>query len=156
MRGIEVVRVGYGVAVVVAPRRMQRLMGLAPGGHADPTTTAVARVLGARQVAQGLLSGVAPSPEVLALGVWVDTLHLLSMVALAGLDPRRTRVGLTDAAVAGTFVALGCRDLVTGPPASPPYQGLRDELARLVLRRVPGGSAVLRLAGRGRRGSAAG
>jgi hypothetical protein len=142
-RLIEVVRVGYGVAVVVAPRRVQRLLGIAPDGP----TTAVARVLGARQVAQGLLSGVAPGPEVLALGVWVDSLHSLSMVALAGLDRRRARAGLTDALLAGSFAALGARDLVAGPPAGPPYHGLRDELARLVVPHLPGGSGVLRLAG---------
>jgi hypothetical protein len=143
VRLIEVVRVGYGTAVVVAPRRMQRLLGVAPDGP----TTAVARVLGVRQVVQGLLSGVAPGPEVVALGVWVDTLHSLSMVALAGIDRRRARAGLTDAVVAGSFAALGAGTLVTGPPAGPPYQGLRDELAGLALRHLPGGRTVLRLAG---------
>ena len=139
-RGIEALRVGYGLAVVLAPRRVQRTFGVVP----DSASTRVARVLGARHVAQGILSGAEPGREVLALGVWVDTLHALSMLGLAVLAPARARAGLTDSAVAGTFAALGASDLVSGDVAG--RSGLRDELARQVLRRVPAGSALLRLA----------
>jgi len=72
----------------------------------------LARVLGARQVAQAALSG-RPTPEVLALGVWVDLLH----AALGWCD-----LGRDDASGAG-----GSR---------------RDRLAVLLLRRLPGGQTL--------------
>jgi len=41
----------------------------------DTKSVLVARVLGARHLTQAALSGVNPSPEVLAMGVWVDVAH---------------------------------------------------------------------------------
>ena len=40
--------------------------------EADTQSVLVARVLGARHLTQAARSGINPSPEVLAMGVWVD------------------------------------------------------------------------------------
>jgi len=42
----------------------------------DTESVLVARVLGARHLTQAALSGINPSPEVLAMGVWVDVARL--------------------------------------------------------------------------------
>ncbi len=42
----------------------------------DTENVLVARVLGARHLTQAALSGINPSPEVLAMGVWVDVARL--------------------------------------------------------------------------------
>ncbi len=42
----------------------------------DTESVLVARVLGARHLTQTALSGINPSPEVLAMGVWVDVPRL--------------------------------------------------------------------------------
>ena len=60
------------------------------------------RLLGARQVAQAVLTGTRPSHAVLVLGAGVDALHASSMVILALFDRRLRRAALADA-----FVALG-------------------------------------------------
>lgn len=56
----------------------------------------VARILGARRLTQAALSDVGPSPEVLAMGVWVDCAH----ATLASAWPQLT--GRARAAVAPT------------------------------------------------------
>lgn len=51
-----------------------------------PRQRARSRVLGARQITQAVLSGVRPSPEVLAMGVWIDLAHAASVLGLAAAD----------------------------------------------------------------------
>jgi hypothetical protein len=147
VRLIELIRAGWGTAMLAAPRS---LLAHVHGVQADRTDVAVARVLGARQLVQGVLSGLAPSPEVLAAGVWVDVAHATSMAALPLLDRSRARVAATDAAIASLFAGLGWRDLArpTDPAAEPDR---RDRLVRAVLARLPGGPALLARAGRGGR-----
>jgi hypothetical protein len=103
-RLVASVRVAWGAALLLAPRPV-----LAGVHHvrADRASLLVARVLGARQVAQGLVSFARPDPAVLALGVVVDVLHAASMVGLAAVDRGRTRGALTEAAVAGTWGGVG-------------------------------------------------
>lgn len=133
-RKIEVVRAAWGAGLLLAPRWVLRTIHHA---EIDAGSLAVARVLGARQLLQASLSAVRPSPEVLALGVWVDTVHSASMIALAGADRSRARAALTDAAVAGTWALLGYHDLITAHIAAPPPSGVRDRLARWTIARLP-------------------
>lgn len=98
IRTIEIARATWGAALLLAPRQTLKVVHRI---EMDLTSLLVARVLGARQVGQALLSGVRPSPEVLAMGVWVDLAHAASALALAAVDRRRASAGLTDAAVAG-------------------------------------------------------
>ena len=105
------------------------------------------RILGARHLVQAAMSGRRPSPEVLAAGVWVDGVHAVTAVLLAVLDRRRARLGVTDAALAATWGGAGWYDLLHGRRTTSEHQRLRDRLARMVLPRLPGGSALLRQAG---------
>ena len=140
IRRIEVVRAAWGAALLVAPRQV---LGRVHHLRVDRASVRVARVLGARQLGQAVLSGVDPSPEVLAMGVWVDGVHAATAVGLAVVDRHRARAGLTDAAIAGAYAVLGYRDLVTARPTPPSHQRRRDELARAVLGLVPGGGPLL-------------
>jgi hypothetical protein len=139
LRRLEVARVGYALALLAAPRHVQALLGV----PVDSTSTAVVRVLGARHLAQGLLSGPAPSPEVLAMGVWVDAAHATTALALAVVDRSRARAGLLDGVLAGSWAVAGYRDLVTGGGTRHRHDRVRDMLARAVLRRLPGGRRLL-------------
>lgn len=106
----------------------------------------IARILGARHLAQAILSGASPSAEVLATGVWVDVAHAGTAVALAAADRSRARAGITDGAIAGTFAGLGYHDLTTSGLHTLSHDRRRDSLARLVLRRVPARPRLLRAA----------
>ncbi len=146
IRTIELARAAYGIALVAAPGPVLRHVH---DVTVDPTSIAVARVLGVRHLVQAALSGLDPGPDVLGLGVWVDTTHAASAVGLAVLDPNRRRAGLVDAGVAGAWALAGYRDLSSGRAPGHTRQRRRDVLARGVLRHAPGGAALLRAAGRG-------
>ena len=133
-RGIEVLRAVWGAALLIDPDRVLRIV---ESHGVDGSGRAVVRVLGARQLLQAALSGLRPSPEVLAMGVWVDTVHSLSAVALALAVRRRARAGYTDAAIAGVWAAAGYHDLTRAAPRAP--AGVLDKLAGFVLGYVPGG-----------------
>ena len=113
------------------------------GVPADRTGVAVARVLGARHLAQAMLSGLSPSPEVLAAGVWVDLAHATSMAALPLVDRSRARSGAVDAAIATSFAALGWHDLGAGTDRTAAPDHRRDRVVQAVLGRLPGGPALL-------------
>jgi hypothetical protein len=110
----------------------------------DTKSVMIARILGARQLTQAALSGFRPSPEVLAMGVWVDAVHASTALALAVIDPSRARAGLTDAAIAGIWAGAGYRDLARARAGPPSYQRRRDRLARIVLGVAPGRKLLLR------------
>lgn len=98
------VRAGYGAVQLATPAYSaeQRL-----GGPLDRATQRVVRVLGARQVTQAGLTLVFPAEPVLGLGVAVDALHALSMVALAAATPRWRRPALVSGLTAAAFAAAG-------------------------------------------------
>ena len=140
---LYLVRGGYGALqlsspTVVSGRLLRRRL--------DGRGQGVARVLGARQLAQALASGPLPSYPVLAVGVEVDLLHAASMLALA-LAGRRQRPALTDALIAGAFAlagALAAREAAHEPPPQPgnAVQELRQKWAdRVATACVPGYSA---------------
>lgn len=146
-RKIELARAVWGGALLFAPRVvLTRIHHV----EVDTKGVAVARILGARHLSQAALSGINPSPEVLAMGVWVDTAHAATAFALAVADRGRARAGLTDTVVAGAWAAVGYRDLNRAPATPPAHDRRRDALARGVLTRVPGGSSLLRITDRDR------
>jgi hypothetical protein len=106
LTAVVLLRGAYGVALCCAPGPM---ISLVAGGGASPNpgARAVARVLGARHLAQAVLSAARPTPAVLSLGAGVDVLHSASMLALAAVDRPRWRLGLTDGVIAGAFAASG-------------------------------------------------
>ncbi|BBX67531.1 hypothetical protein [Mycolicibacterium psychrotolerans] len=138
-RPAEIVRAGWGTALLVAP---DRVLDATRSGPADSTSRGVARVLGARHLVQAVLSGLRPDRDVLALGVWVDAVHALTASLLAVGDRRRARVGCTDAAIAAGWAVTGYRDLRRGRVPPREHQRLRDGLAALLLRHVPGGRLI--------------
>lgn len=139
-RQIELLRAAWGVALIIAPRQVMENVHHV---KVDTKSVVIARILGARQLTQAALSGFRPSPEVLAMGVWVDAVHALTALGLAGADRSRARAGLTDTTVAGLWAGAGYRDLLRGAPTPPSHQRRRDRLAQLVLRVAPGGAFLL-------------
>jgi hypothetical protein len=136
LRLIEVVRALWGAALVVGPRLV---LSRLPGVDADRKALVVARILGARHLIQATLSGVRPSPEVVAAGTWVDSVHALTAFGLAAADPRRARAALIDAVVAAAWALFGAHDLITGATPPPRHRGRRAWLAHMLLPRLPGG-----------------
>ena len=140
-RKIELVRAAWGAALLVAPRQVMQNVHHVP---VDTKSVVIARILGARQLTQAALSGVRPSPDVLAMGVWVDAVHALTALGLACVDRSRARAGLTDTAVAALWAATGYHDLRGATPTPPSHDRRRDRLARIVLGNAPGGGVLLR------------
>lgn len=146
-RPIELGRAGWGAALLFAPRPvLEHVHHL----QVDTKSVVIARILGARQLTQAALSGLRPSPEVLAMGVWVDTVHAMSAIALALADRSRARAGATDTAVAGLWAVLGYRDIGARPATSASHERRRDRLARSVLSIAPGGRPLMRQVDRAR------
>jgi hypothetical protein len=147
-RRIEILRGAWGIALLIGPDQvLARVHGL----RIDTKSRVVARILGARHLTQALLSGLRPSPEVLAMGVWVDAVHALTALGLVATDRSRVRAGLTDTAIAAGWGAVGYRDLVAGP-TPPSHEGIRDSLAVGVLSHVPAGPLLLTVARADRNG----
>jgi len=97
-------RACYGVMLLCAPGVALSLStGCAPSQRAR----VVARILGARHLAQAVLTLWRPRPAVLLAGAGVDACHAASMLALALADPRMRRAGIADAAIAVAFTATG-------------------------------------------------
>lgn len=145
IRKVELARAGWGLALLLAPKTM---LGQVHHVDADRRAIVVTRILGARQFTQAALSGVSPSPEVMAMGVWVDAAHSVTAVGLALADSSRARAALADAVVAGIWSILGLRDLSRGTVPPLAHDRRRDLLARVVLPVVPGGPSLLdRVAG---------
>lgn len=149
-RGVELLRGGWGLTLLVAPRLVLRT---ADGLHADRKALVVTRILGARHLTQALLSGLRPSPEVLAMGAWVDAVHSLTAAGLAVSDPRRARAGLTDTGVAAVWAGFGLHDLRHARATPPEHQRRRDRMADAVLAVAPGGRRLLADVERDRRRS---
>lgn len=139
IRAIELIRAGWGGVLLAAPAEV---LGHIHGVRVDRRAVIVTRILGARHLVQALLSGVDPGPEVLAAGVWVDTVHSATALGLAVADRRRARGGVTDALVAASWAALGWRHLRTGRARTDGVRG-RDRLARAVVGALPGGRGLM-------------
>jgi hypothetical protein len=95
------VQVGIGTVMVLAPRFVAGLTG----GPVPPTP--IVRVLGAREIGQGVGTAVRADATALTLGAAVDVAHLASMVALAVISPRWRRTAIGSAAVAAASAATG-------------------------------------------------
>lgn len=145
-RPIEMLRAGWGACLMLRPRLI--LTDL-PHVRSDTKSVVVTLILGARHLTQAALSGIRPSLEVLAMGVWVDAVHAGTALGLATTDRSRVRAGLIDAVVAGSWAALGYRDLGRGTFRPGDQHRRRDRLARNVLAIVPGGRVLLRRADAG-------
>ncbi|HEX5268241.1 MAG TPA: hypothetical protein VFW24_15855 [Acidimicrobiales bacterium] len=104
------VRAGLGAGQLLCPGLAARVLA---AQHLDDRARRVVRVLGARQVAQAVLTGTRPSHAVLVLGTGVDALHAASMVFLALFDRRLRRAALADAFIALGFAGAGFTIMTT-------------------------------------------
>lgn len=106
-------RACYGAALLCAPGLA---LGLATGQAPGQRARMVARILGARHLAQAVLTLWRPRPAVFLAGAGIDACHAASMLALAVADPRMRRAGIADAAIAAAFTATGA---LTGAGLAP-------------------------------------
>jgi hypothetical protein len=140
IRPIEILRAIWGAGLLVSPRAvLERVHGV----RVDRKAIVIARILGARHMVQASLSGLDPSPEILAGGVWVDSVHSMTAIGLAVVDRSRARAGVTDALIAALWAVFGWHDLRTGtvPPQS--HDRGRDQLARKVFGALPGAGPLM-------------
>lgn len=96
----------YGLLLVAAPRAVAAAVG---GTAPAPVIT---RVLGARQVGQGLALLLRPVSSTAAASAAVDGLHAVTMVAAALRWPAQRRAAVASGAVAlasGVLAALAAR-----------------------------------------------
>jgi hypothetical protein len=143
---IEIIRRLWGAMCLMAPRKVLYRVDRV---EADRAAVVVVRVLGARHIVQAAFSGVDPSPEVLAAGAWVDTVHSVTALGLAVLDRYRVALRVSDALVAALWAMFGLRDLrrSRNHPAAG-HDRRRDRLARTLLPWLPGGRRFLARADR--------
>jgi hypothetical protein len=101
---LQLVRAGYGIALVLAPGPAIRL---ATGHLPSRRACRVAQVLGVRHLVQATLTTIAPTPLVLAVGGQVDAVHTASMLMLAAVSRAGRRAALTDALTEAAFAVAG-------------------------------------------------
>lgn len=106
-RRFELVRAAWGLSCLLAPKPILHAAG---SNHPDQRAVVVTRILGARHLAQGAISGLAPTQRVLLLGGIVDLIHSATAQLLGVLDPPRRRLALLDGAIAATWGVAGLRD----------------------------------------------
>jgi len=98
------VRACYGAALLCAPGLA---LGLCSARSPSQRARAVVRILGARHLAQAVLTLWRPSPAVLLSGAGIDACHAASMLALAVAEPQLRTAGIADCAAATAFTATG-------------------------------------------------
>jgi hypothetical protein len=100
---LEVGRAAYGLVGLVAPARIAALeLGRVPGRG----TVTVARILGARHLAQALAVLATGGRDAHRLGGGVDALHAASMVPWAAAARSERRYYVTSGVVAGALTLL--------------------------------------------------
>jgi hypothetical protein len=103
-RWANLARAGYGLALLCVPGSMITAM---TGEPASNRSRAVARVLGARHLAQAAVCGMVPIRALIRAGAAADGLHAASMLTLAGVEPGLRRTLLADTAIAATLASVG-------------------------------------------------
>lgn len=109
-RAAALTRLAWGGVLLLGTGRLLGLFGKRPAG----APVVVGRVLGGRQVAQGLITALAPAPVVLVAGAAADTLHAATAVGLAAGARRWRTVGIADAGIATTLAVTGWWLVVRG------------------------------------------
>lgn len=110
---LTAVRSAFGMALLLFPAPAARA---GAGPPPSPLARRTIRVLGARQLAQGLAMPAHPSGTVLALGAGVDAAHAASMMALCVLSRKWRRAALVDAVIASCLASAGLAAAITRSP----------------------------------------
>ena len=118
-RELQMIRVGYGAALVLMPGTT---IFLATGRLPGRRTRRVAQVLGVRHLAQAALTAAAPRPRVFAIGWQLDAVHAASMLLLAAVSRAARSAALTDALTEAAFVAAGFSASIGESAVCPPNQ----------------------------------
>ena len=92
-----------GAALLLRPAAVTRLAS----GHGDAPPVVVARVLGGRQLLQGIALITRPQPPLVAIAVAADVLHAASMLLLAWIRPGYRRPAIVSAAAATASAGCG-------------------------------------------------
>jgi hypothetical protein len=123
-------RAMLGSTYLLFPRVPLQGTGPGPGRHG----ATAARILGARHLAQALVTSGHPPAAVLALGAEADAAHAASMAVLGLLSRRWRRVALTDALIAATLTAIGIAAARTcaGESAARGWRSVRNRYADLL------------------------
>jgi hypothetical protein len=101
MRAVAAVRALYGAALLAVPERILALYGGHPSHAAE---RAVARILGARHVAQAF---VTRNGAFRRLGAAVDVIHAASMFGLAAISEPHRQPALIDGTIAAALSITG-------------------------------------------------
>lgn len=83
MRAVQAFGVGRAVAGTLLLLRARRVVRSVHGGSPPRGAVALARLLGAREAAEGVLLAVRPDRPVARVAATVDTLHLVTMLLVA-------------------------------------------------------------------------
>lgn len=97
-----------GGAFLLRPRALADRFS---GGRSTPDD-AIVRVLGGRQLVQGVAQIARPVPSVVLGGIVVDLIHTASMLVLSALWPTYRRSAFSSAAIASLFAAAGTAVLI--------------------------------------------
>jgi hypothetical protein len=111
-QALQLIRAGYGAALLLAPGPT---ICLATGRRPTHRTAGVARLLGARHLAQTALTAAFPGRATFTLGAQVDTVHAASMLLLATVSPPARRAALTDVLTETAFAAAALAVAVATP-----------------------------------------
>ncbi|WP_342372020.1 hypothetical protein PCC79_12505 [Propioniciclava soli] len=115
-RVAEGVRVAFGVVQLLAPRHVAGLVGCRP----SPTAVTLTRVLGARQVTQGVVLLALDRPGAHRVGGVVDALHAASLVPIgASAHGDDRRLAASDGIVASLFALTEIRLSAGRAPGHP-------------------------------------
>jgi len=101
---LTAVRAAWGTLLLLAPASV---LDLVSDGNVDRSARAVARVLGARELAQAMLIGPDRPRSWVLVGAAVDAAHASTMVTLAVLRADRRRLATGSALAAGSFARAG-------------------------------------------------
>jgi hypothetical protein len=103
-RLLSVARAGWGGALLFVPAVALRLGG---PDFATARAAGIARVLGARHLAQAAVTMLAPSPAVAGLGAVVDGLHAGGNLVVSAASPHWRRAAAVDAGITAAFAVAG-------------------------------------------------
>ena len=103
-RGWGAATVAVGIATAGRPEQAADVAAGRTDGRPDPR---VVRILGVRQIGQGVLVVLCPSRSVVTMAMFADASHALSMVALAVFSTRYRRAALLSAGIAVSSAGAG-------------------------------------------------
>jgi hypothetical protein len=110
--GLAAIRAAWGTALLLAPDAVLRAVARE---RCDARTRRVTRVLGGRELVQGMVAARHRSRSSILAGAAVDATHAATMVALALSRPVYRRPATASALTAASFALAGLRKALRKP-----------------------------------------